>query len=119
MPFKNAESVRQLFEALTLPKEACISKVQAHTKETTFEATGNKLANKVAKATALLPLPEKRAYVTSQQAEPIHLQLFKQARPVTTANAKNIAKILLSEVMCRFGVPETAESNRGTYFTEK
>lgn len=36
---------------------------------------------------------------------------------MTKANAKTTAKKLLYEVICRFGVPETIESDRGTHFT--
>ncbi|XP_044131341.1 uncharacterized protein LOC122924381 [Bufo gargarizans] len=40
-----------------------------------------------------------------------------EAWPVTTATAKNTAKKILSEVVCRYGIPEVIESDRGTHFT--
>ncbi|XP_073502993.1 uncharacterized protein [Phyllobates terribilis] len=56
-PIKNAEAVAQLLRALELPKQVAIVKVQAHTKECTKEAEGNRRADAAAKAAALLPLP--------------------------------------------------------------
>lgn len=55
-PIKNAESVARLFRALELPKMVAIVKVQAHTKEQTKEAKGNRRADAAAKQAALLPL---------------------------------------------------------------
>lgn len=40
-----------------------------------------------------------------------------EAWPVTKATAVVTAKKLICEVVCRFGLPETVESDRGTHFT--
>lgn len=40
-----------------------------------------------------------------------------EAWPVAKATAAVTAKKLMSEVVCRFGLPETVESDRGTHFT--
>lgn len=42
---------------------------------------------------------------------------WPEAWSVTTATAKNTAKKILSEVVCRDGIPEVIESDRGTHFT--
>ncbi|XP_066440839.1 protein NYNRIN-like [Eleutherodactylus coqui] len=42
---------------------------------------------------------------------------WPEAYPVPKATAQATAKKLVSELVCRFGVPETIESDRGTHFT--
>lgn len=53
-PIKNAEAMAGLMTALRLPSEVAIIKVQAHTRETTLEARGNRYADEAARATAML-----------------------------------------------------------------
>ncbi|XP_063817634.1 uncharacterized protein LOC135056421 [Pseudophryne corroboree] len=40
-----------------------------------------------------------------------------EAFPVAKATAKNTAKKILTEIVCRYGVPEVIESDRGSHFT--
>ncbi|KAM3913063.1 protein NYNRIN-like [Leptodactylus fuscus] len=40
-----------------------------------------------------------------------------EAYPVSRATAQVTAKKLMSELVCRFGIPEVIESDRGTHFT--
>ncbi|XP_077122103.1 protein NYNRIN-like [Ranitomeya variabilis] len=42
---------------------------------------------------------------------------WPEAFPMPKATARATAKKLMSEVFCRFGLPETIESDRGTHFT--
>lgn len=42
---------------------------------------------------------------------------WPESWPVAKANAKTTAKKILNEIVCRYGVPETIESDRGTHFT--
>ncbi|XP_075699656.1 uncharacterized protein LOC142664468 [Rhinoderma darwinii] len=44
---------------------------------------------------------------------------WPEAFPVAKANADTTAKTLIAEVVCRYGVPETIESDRGTHFTQE
>ncbi|XP_044155530.1 uncharacterized protein LOC122942100 [Bufo gargarizans] len=52
-PVKNAEAVQALMEALSLPIQAAILKIKAHSKAETPEAQGNALADKAAKEAAV------------------------------------------------------------------
>lgn len=40
-----------------------------------------------------------------------------EAWSIAKANVKTTSKKILQEVVCRYGVPETIESDRGTHFT--
>lgn len=42
---------------------------------------------------------------------------WPEAYPIAKATARNTAKKLLAEIVCRYGVPEVIESDRGTHFT--
>lgn len=55
-PIENPELVAKLFNALKLPEQVAIMKVQDHTKETTPESKSNRKAKVATKAAAPLPL---------------------------------------------------------------
>ncbi|XP_077117237.1 uncharacterized protein LOC143773771 [Ranitomeya variabilis] len=42
---------------------------------------------------------------------------WPEAYPVAKATAKTTAKKLMAEIICRYGVPEVIESDRGSHFT--
>ncbi|XP_073399116.1 uncharacterized protein [Dendrobates tinctorius] len=76
-PVKHGHLIKQLMEALLLPKEVAIIKVKAHTKLNTTEARGNDKADRAAKEAARRPrhneTPEAPPLVMTQRIkkEPI------------------------------------------------
>src|SRR6266536_3910874 len=41
---------------------------------------------------------------------------WPEAKPLKTANADMVATFLYKEIICRFGVPRTLQSDKGTHF---
>src|SRR6266540_2292520 len=44
---------------------------------------------------------------------------WPEARPLTHANARQVAKFIYEEIICRFGVPRVLQSDRGTHFVNE
>src|SRR6266540_4248612 len=44
---------------------------------------------------------------------------WPEARPLTHANAWQVAKFIYEEIICRFGAPRVLQSNRGTHFVNE
>src|SRR6266498_2672199 len=44
---------------------------------------------------------------------------WPEARPLTHANAWQVAKFIYEEIICRFGTPRVLQSDRGTYFVNE
>src|SRR6266498_559784 len=44
---------------------------------------------------------------------------WPEVRPLKTANADTVATFLYKEIICRFGVPRTLQSDRGTHFVNE
>src|SRR6266498_4346024 len=42
-----------------------------------------------------------------------------EARFLTHTNARQVAKFIYEEIICRFGVPRVLQSDRGIYFVNK
>ncbi|XP_041435007.1 uncharacterized protein LOC121399137 [Xenopus laevis] len=64
-PIKNSQSVADLMDALTLPKQVALLKVKAHGRLTSPEAIGNHLADTTAKEIAVTPLADPPAIAMS------------------------------------------------------
>src|SRR6266508_2887197 len=44
---------------------------------------------------------------------------WPEARPLTHANARQVAKFIYEEIICRFGAPRVLQSDRGTHFVNE
>jgi len=44
---------------------------------------------------------------------------WPEARPLTHANARQVAKFIYEEIICRFGTPRVLQSDRGTHFVNE
>src|SRR6266498_5266133 len=44
---------------------------------------------------------------------------WPEARPLTYANARQVAKFIYKEIICRFGTPKVLQNDRGTHFVNK
>src|SRR6266536_2531197 len=44
---------------------------------------------------------------------------WPEARPLTHANARQVAKFIYEEIICRFGISRILQSDRGTHFVNK
>ncbi|XP_041424970.1 protein NYNRIN-like [Xenopus laevis] len=64
-PIKNSQSVADLMDALTLPKQVAVLKVKARGRLTSPEAIGNHLADTTAKEIAVTPLADPPAIAMS------------------------------------------------------
>ncbi|KAM4677984.1 LOW QUALITY PROTEIN: uncharacterized protein O3C94_009991 [Discoglossus pictus] len=191
-PVKHDKAIRELLDALALPKEVAILKVKAHGKLNSDEARGNHLADQMAKKAAMISQEmdkkeeKKDINIYTMQTLPTDLKLLKELqktadpeevnkwkakgailkdglyvdnlrlclpknlypatvqwahgpahlsktlmnalidkyymddqRPIQFLNmtAKITVKRLLTEVICRYAVPEVIESDQGPAFT--
>ena len=44
---------------------------------------------------------------------------WPEARPLTHANARQVAKFIYEEIICRFGASKVLQSDKGTYFVNE
>ncbi|KAM4689027.1 LOW QUALITY PROTEIN: uncharacterized protein O3C94_007158 [Discoglossus pictus] len=95
-PVKHKKAIRELLEALTLPKELAILKVKAHGKLNSDEARGNHLADQAAKQAAMKSQEMERREVDghiniyTMQTLPTDLKLLKELQK--TAGLEEVNK---------------------------
>ncbi len=44
---------------------------------------------------------------------------WPEVRPLTYTNARQVAKFIYEEIICRFGIPRVLQSDRGTHFVNE
>ncbi|KAJ1126761.1 hypothetical protein NDU88_005167 [Pleurodeles waltl] len=90
-PVKNGEKIKDLLHAIQLPLEISVVKCNAHVKSQDFVSMGNGYADQVASH-------------------------WIEAYPARRNDSLTVAKLLLRELIPRFGFPISLETDRGRHF---
>ncbi|KAJ1101152.1 hypothetical protein NDU88_006224 [Pleurodeles waltl] len=134
-PVKNGEQIRYLLHAVQLPLEIAVVKCSAHTRSQDFVSMGNDYADQVARFCALncisfkeqwelLPQPENdttsnlalQVVDTFDELKTLQNLIGLRHNPTRRNDSLTVAKLLLRELIPRFGFPVSIESDRGRHF---
>ncbi|XP_077124735.1 protein NYNRIN-like [Ranitomeya variabilis] len=88
-PFKHAEAVQQLMNALQLPTQAGIIKVKAHTKGTDGQTKGNTLVDQAAKKAASTPVASKVHHLDTPPSPLVSKDILARLQEQASKEEKN------------------------------
>ncbi|XP_077133739.1 uncharacterized protein LOC143788188 [Ranitomeya variabilis] len=88
-PFKRAEAVQQLMNALQLPTQAGIIKVKAHTKGTDGRTKGNALADQAAKKAASTPVASQVHHLDTPPSPLVSKDILARLQEQASKEEKN------------------------------
>ncbi|KAL0624144.1 Gag-Pol polyprotein [Plecturocebus cupreus] len=121
----NATQISNLLQALLLPKEVAVIHCRGHRAQQDAVSWGNARADMVAKAlTSSRPPPALVLFLTTStspmyspsERQDLILRGWIEAFPTSWETADMVASILTQEIIPRFGLPATIQSDNGPAF---